>query len=66
MAPYLLQVFVIVFPFIFVMTMIALMSAAKRIKQFFRPRSILARLFLWLERKGFIERDEREQNEIVA
>jgi hypothetical protein len=65
MASSLLQVFIIVFPFIFVMGMIGAMSAANKIKQMFRPRSILARLFLWLERNGLIERDER-QNEIVA
>jgi hypothetical protein len=62
----LIQVLVIVFPFLFVMTMIGVMSAAKKIKQVLRPRRALALIFLWLERNGLLERDEREQNEIVA
>jgi hypothetical protein len=66
MSSYLLQVFVVVFPFLFVMTLIGIMSTARKMNQVFRPRQILARLFLWLERTGLIECYEREQYEIVA
>ncbi len=59
--------FIIVFPFFFILVMIGFISVAKRLRFGFRMRSAFARFFLWLERSGLFEReDEREEKEIAV